>query len=317
MIKTAPLQINKKTITIGLPKAMMYYEHGMLWEDFFKLLGLNVVVSEDTNKEILDLGVKYCSNETCLPVKVLHGHVLNLKDKADYIFIPRYKTTDKQEFTCPKLCGLPDIARLNLKNDIKILEVMIDEKKGMENTIKSLKDMASTLNIEYKKVLSAYYEAIKKRLNFNIKISQIESDLKKNENKPVIVVLGHPYMIYDNYISMKLIKKLIDKEYNVLTPENLDNEVKRNNAYPYKGRYFYRAGFDNLGSAFTYADNPDLKGIIYLTPFACGIDSLVIEFIEIRLKSNYKIPWMKLTVDEHTGEAGFDTRLEAFLDMIG
>ncbi|MHB1154417.1 MAG: acyl-CoA dehydratase activase-related protein [Eubacteriales bacterium] len=252
-----------------------------------------------------------------MPVKVFHGHVLSLKDKADYIFIPRYKTTGKLEFTCPKLCALPDMVRLNLKNDIKILDILINERDGIKTTAESLKDMSLTLNIEYKKVLSAYYKTIKHRLNCNMEISQIEPDFKTNKNNPAIAVLGHSYMIYDNLISMKLIKKLIYKKYNVLTPNNLENEEKRNNAYPYKGRYFYREGFDILGSAYTFADDPNIKGIIYLTPFACGIDSLVTEFIEIRLKSNYSIPWMKLTVDEHTGEAGFDTRLEAFLDMIG
>ncbi|GAE90647.1 hypothetical protein [Acetivibrio straminisolvens] len=57
--------------------------------------------------------------------------------------------------------------------------------------------------------------------------------------------------------------------------------------------------------------------MIYLTPFACGVDAFVLEFIERRLKEQYNMPLLKLTVDEHTGEAGFDTRLEAFLDMIG
>jgi predicted nucleotide-binding protein (sugar kinase/HSP70/actin superfamily) len=36
-----------------------------------------------------DSGVKASGSETCLPVKVFHGHVLDLTGKADYIFIPR------------------------------------------------------------------------------------------------------------------------------------------------------------------------------------------------------------------------------------
>jgi len=79
-------------------------------------------VSDDTNKEILDWGVKHCSNETCLPVKVFHGHAYSLKDKVDYIFIPRYTSVDKNEYTCPKFCGLPDMTLLNLKRQIKLLE---------------------------------------------------------------------------------------------------------------------------------------------------------------------------------------------------
>jgi len=84
----------------------------------------------------MDDGIKCCSNETCLPVKVFHGHVMSLKDKVDYIFIPRYQSTQKNEYTCPKLCGLPDMIKVNLGNQIKILEIKInmnscrDETKG-------------------------------------------------------------------------------------------------------------------------------------------------------------------------------------------
>jgi len=66
-----------------------------------------VKVSDDTNKEILDWGVKHCSNETCLPVKVFHGHAYSLKDKVDYIFIPRYTSVDKNEYTCPSSADFP------------------------------------------------------------------------------------------------------------------------------------------------------------------------------------------------------------------
>lgn len=72
---------NRKPATIGLPKALFYFQHYVLWENFFKNIGCNVVVSEDTNKEIPGYGIKHCSNETCLPVKVFHGHVYFLKDK--------------------------------------------------------------------------------------------------------------------------------------------------------------------------------------------------------------------------------------------
>lgn len=106
-------------LVIGIPKGLFYHEHSILWESFFKNLGCKVIVSENTNKEILNYGIKHCSNETCLPVKVFHGHVYSLKDQVDYIFIPRYISIDKNEYTCPKFCGLPDMSLLNLKRGIK------------------------------------------------------------------------------------------------------------------------------------------------------------------------------------------------------
>lgn len=306
-------------ITIGLPKALFYYQHNLIWEKFFRNIGCNVVLSHDTNKEILDIGVKYCSNETCLPVKVFHGHVLSLADKADYIFIPRYISLAKNEFACPKFCGLPDMAKLNLKIHINILEIQLNLDNSIDQTYETLKALSKRLNINYKYVIEVFDDAFTSFKQEQNEISTNNNTFKETEstNNLVISVLGHPYMIHDNYLSMNLIKKLTDRNVSVYTPMNLNHEIKRENAYPYYGKAFWEVGFDNLGSAFTFAGMKNVKGIIYLTPFACGVDSFVLEFIERRLQSYYNIPFMKLTVDEHTGEAGFDTRIEAFLDMVG
>ena len=58
-----------------------------------------------------------------------------------------------------------------------------------------------------------------------------------------------------------------------------------------------------------------IDGIITLNAFGCGPDSLMVERITRRAKQFNK-PLLTLTIDEQTGEAGFVTRLEAFVDML-
>jgi len=304
-------------ISIGIPKGLFFFEHSILWEEFFRNLGCKVVVSDDTNKQILDCGVKYCSNETCLPVKVFHGHAYSLKDKVDYVFIPRYTSVDKNEYTCPKFCGLPDMTLLNLKRQIRVLEVKIHIDLMPEETFESLKELASILNLKYSDVVEAFKKAIEAYDSLCKQTLKFKSYMDNESEKTVISLLGHPYMVYDRYLNMKLIEKLEKRNITVFTPKDIDHETKRKNAYPFQGKVFWDIGFELLGSAFTFASTPGIKGIIYITPFACGVDAFVLEFIERQLKAKYNIPLLKLTVDEHTGEAGFDTRLEAFLDMVG
>ncbi|HQA57764.1 MAG TPA: acyl-CoA dehydratase activase-related protein [Acetivibrio sp.] len=304
-------------ISIGIPKGLFFFEHSILWEEFFRNLGCKVVVSDDTNKQILDCGVKYCSNETCLPVKVFHGHAYSLKDKVDYVFIPRYTSVDKNEYTCPKFCGLPDMTLLNLKRQIRVLEVKIHIDLMPEETFESLKELASILNLKYSDVVEAFKKAIEAYDSICKQTLKFKSYMDNESEKTVISLLGHPYMVYDRYLNMKLIEKLEKRNITVFTPKDIDHETKRKNAYPFQGKVFWDIGFELLGSAFTFASTPGIKGIIYITPFACGVDAFVLEFIERQLKAKYNIPLLKLTVDEHTGEAGFDTRLEAFLDMVG
>ncbi len=305
--------------TIGIPKGMYYYEHSAMWEDFFKRLGFEVIISQNTNKKVMDDGVKHCSNETCLPVKVFHGHVASLSDMVDYVFIPRYHSTGKNEYTCPKLCGLPDMTSINMGRQVKILEVKINMNSYPYETTESLKVIAKTFGIKRAKVLEAFNEACTKYAQVIIEENGRSTDQKSGSgSKVAISLLGHPYMIYDSYLNMRLVEKLIHRNIDVFTPRDIDHETKRRNAYPYQGKSFWDIGFELLGSAFTYAKDERVKGMIYLTPFACGLDAFIIEFIESRIKSQYRnLPLLKLTVDEHTGEAGFDTRLEAFLDMIG
>ena len=78
-----------KKIKIGIPRAMLYYRYGVLWKTFFENLGLNVVLSPETNREILDLGINNTVDECCLSYKIYIGHAIYLYKKCDYILISR------------------------------------------------------------------------------------------------------------------------------------------------------------------------------------------------------------------------------------
>ncbi len=94
---------------VGIPKGLLYYDYHPFFNTFFEELGAELITSEDTNKAILDMGVKHCVDEACLPVKVFHGHVAAIKDNCDMLVIPRIMQLRKREYVCPKFCGLPEM----------------------------------------------------------------------------------------------------------------------------------------------------------------------------------------------------------------
>ena len=61
--------------------------------------------------------------------------------------------------------------------------------------------------------------------------------------------------------------------------------------------------------------NHKIDGIIALSAFGCGPDSLMVEEVQYHAKEK-NIPMIHINIDEHTGEAGFVTRIEAFVDML-
>ena len=66
-----------------------------------------------------------------------------------------------------------------------------------------------------------------------------------------------------------------------------------------------------MGATYKYKDNVD--GIILVSSFPCGPDSICNEIIIRKVKD---IPIINLIVDEEMSVTGLITRLESFIDII-
>ena len=109
-------------ITIGLPRALLYYRYKTLWLEFFKELDVKVVISPKTNKEIIEQGTKYVVDEACLSLKIFMGHVDYLKDKVDYVLVPRIVCEKINSESCTNFIALYDI--INNTFDVNILNYL-------------------------------------------------------------------------------------------------------------------------------------------------------------------------------------------------
>ena len=73
-------------------------------------------------------------------------------------------------------------------------------------------------------------------------------------------------------------------------------------------------GQESVGAAVKYARD-GFDGVIHLMPLTC-MPEIVAASLMPRVQQDYRMPIMTLTVDEHTGRAGVQTRLEAFADLL-
>lgn len=131
-----------------------------------------------------------------------------------------------------------------------------------------------------------------------------------------VAVIGHPYTVYDRYISMDLLGKLEKRGIGVKTIEMVCHGDINRTADELAKPMFWYYGRTAYGAAMHLARSGEVDGIICLTSFGCGIDSFVNDLIERKIKRESDIPFITMTIDEHSGEAGFNTRLEAFTDML-
>jgi predicted nucleotide-binding protein (sugar kinase/HSP70/actin superfamily) len=85
-------------------------------------------------------------------------------------------------------------------------------------------------------------------------------------------------------------------------------------AHPYLRHFVGGHGQETIGSAVLYAGE-GYDGIVQLFPFTC-MPEIVAESILPDVSSDLGIPFLTLIMDEHSGEAGMLTRLEAFVDLL-
>jgi len=327
---------NNKKLRIGIPRALFYYSYFPFCNKFFTLLESEVIVSQRTNKQLLQSGLRASTNELCLPLKLLYGHVIDLKDRVDYIFLPYIISTKEGTYFCPKLIGSPDIIKANIEG-IRLLSFDVDMDNYYSSLLSSLKEVARKLSINPLKVYSAFKQAkahqerfnslIAKGMMFDEALEAIENqeqemrEKEKSEAKQktknsslCIAIIGHNYVFYDTYISFDIIQKLRERGIVVVSSDRLSDMQIDKSLKDLEKKPHWSIGSRILGSTIHYSMLESVDGIIYITPFGCSSDSLIKEYIDSNIPK--KKPFMTVTIDEHSADAGIITRLEAFIDML-
>lgn len=299
-------------MTIGIPRALIYFKRPYFWETFFKNLGFKVLLSPPTNRQIVAEGVKIADPETCFSNKVYWGHLLWLDGKCDLIFVPRLKTNKEKLEYCPKFFGLPDLAKILVRSSI--LTKTFDERK--EKFEKSLERLGKKLNKNKLEVKKATKITLLKEEKLKEK-ERKDFFRKIKSKKSKIILISHPYNLYDDYVNLRMKERLEKLGVEPIFLDEVPNSTASTGSLQESTlaiEFHWEFGkeiFEKIGEILKY----NITGVIEVSSFACGCDAVLKGFIEKEFKSQ-KIPFLYLIIDEHTGEAGFQTRLEAFIDTI-
>lgn len=321
-----------ETMQIGIPRAMSYYNYFPFWYGFFEALGIKVVVSDKTTKQTMSSGSALVVSETCLPVKVYVGHILNLLEKGvDKIFVPSIQSIDHKIYNCSKIRGLPDLIRNVVKKDFTMIEATLDKSEKNQGLYVFLKEAVAPFGIkDEKKIKAASKEGWKVMNNFKIMLNSglsYEKALSYAKKGQVVIsnnsksypisvaVLAHNYNLFDDRISMKIFDKLENLDVKTYIADQLSIEQLQEGISSMESKLYWANDYEMTGAAGHYLQDNNIDGIITINAFGCGPDSIMIERIS-RASRKFGKPVLNLSVDEQTGEAGFVTRIEAFTDML-
>ncbi|MEN6412894.1 MAG: acyl-CoA dehydratase activase-related protein [Veillonellales bacterium] len=294
-------------IKVGIPQAMLYHEFGGLWNIFFQNMGIPVVLSGETNKQILNRGTLLAMDESCLPLKVYLGHVDALLPECSHIFVPRIAQYHPNFHFCAKFAGLPDIVQntFRLSSD-QLISPNIEHKSPVKQ-LQALQDTCRSIGLSAVPGYFSYRHSLKSWKN---------NTSGNTLSKRSIAVIGHSYLVKDAFFCHDIMNMLTSRGIAVVTPEHVDNKALYAEAKIFEPDIYWQLSAKIAGAAHFFCRQRNVIGIIVLSSFACGPDSLMNEYITHHILKKSDKPYIIISIDEHTGSAGLMTRIEAFCDLV-
>jgi predicted nucleotide-binding protein (sugar kinase/HSP70/actin superfamily) len=319
-------------VRVGIPHYLGYFSFYPLWKTFFEEIGLEVITSPPTNQQILNAGVAEAVNDACIPIKLYHGHVMEIKDQVDLLFVPRFVKVRKlgTETFCPKFLALPDLLRASIGNLPELLDTRVDLTRGRFELFRIAREIGERFGVAPARISRAYIiacRALRRYRGLMFKgapaeeaLACLETDSKavvqNKQGELSIAVLGYPYLIYDNFINMDLIKRLRSFGARVFTAEMVSPRKLLREAKNMPKQMFWYYSNRAMHAAYYYLNRMRVDGIIHVTAFACGPDAMLDRLMEMESRKWGRMPFLTLSLDEETGTGGVETRLEAFIDML-
>ncbi|MBW2317259.1 MAG: CoA activase [Deltaproteobacteria bacterium] len=304
---------------VGIPRALSYFDYFPFWSAYFKALGHPLVLSDETNKGLIQGGLLHVPSETCFPIKAVYGHITDLKSKGiNQVLLPC--EIDHQEtegghvrsFNCPYVQSMPYMVKAAIGSSVNLLAPIIRWSYPRPRINRELRNLAKSLGHSPEKSDKAIAAAWQARTHFEKwqqnRGKEILGTMGPNDHG--VVLLGKTHNIFDPGLNLHLARKLRRAGQLTIPFDMLPlDEVRLPDHY---NNVVWKNTRDLLKALFWIRKDRRLYPVL-LTNFGCGPDSFLMKYMETELPDK---PHLVLEVDDHTGDAGMITRIEAFLDTL-
>ena len=289
---------------VGIPRALLFYRFGVLWTTFFESIGRTVVVSDPTDKAIADGGDRLSVDECCLASKVFIGHVESLAGRCDAVF-----RDDK----------------------LRVISCEVQNARKAKDVRRAFCDMAARMGVAPPKDARTAFKAAwdAQRAHDEALATAQERTLRRlvDERRAAdaaaaagddavarplgILVVAHPYISHDPYLSGAVIDSLEEMGATVVYADAMDHERAYKKSFEFSGTMPWLINRELIGSILLAQD--DIDGIVLISAFPCGPDSMTDDAI---MRCIQGTPILNLMIDAQSGTAGVETRVESFVDIL-
>jgi len=296
-------------LTVGIPRASTLMAYLPFWSTFFRELGARPVLSKISSAETLALGLRNLPVPVCLPIKLTAGHAHALVEEgADTVFVPSVVILPgddpSRSYACPYAMAVPFM--IGGKHQERFVAPVISF-RSEEEFVEGFAAWRGRFAASRHGIRAAYRAALAAQVGYEASFRERVTELLNEGGfRHVFVVLGKPYNVFDAFTNLRLFERL--RRMGVLTIPlgYLSHDADTVSDLP------WRFSADIHRAAMWTARDGGMVPVI-ISNFGCGPDAFTFRRIEESLRDT---PHLVLEFDEHRGEAGLITRLEAFLDRI-
>ena len=148
--------------------------------------------------------------------------------------------------------------------------------------------------------------------------------IEKGKKVPRVGIVGEIFMACEPSLNFDIEKKLgnlgVEVQKEVLLSYHLTKKIFLRDFFmekkvkDYLGSRVGGHGMDAVYEMLKYIKE-GMDGVVQILPFSCMPEVTVRPILE-RIHQKKKVPFLSLSIDEQIAEAGFNTRLEAFVDVV-
>jgi predicted CoA-substrate-specific enzyme activase len=304
--------------TIGIINSFLTHSLAPLYTNFFSALGFNIVFPDQIDPD----GIARIESAFCLPAEISHGAFLNLINKhPDYIFLPHIMeipvpNVKNYSKACVFVQGEAYYLKTTFRQEIEqsntqLVCPVLNMRQGYEQVQNTFITMAKDLGITKKLAKKAFAQAIKKQQQFEEELldygKKALTHLDEHPETFGIVLLGRPYNAFTDDANMGIPHKVASRGVMIIPFDMLpiaDQSIDK--------KIYWAMGQKIMKTAKLIKQRDNLFGF-FITNFSCGPDSFILNFFRNHMGMK---PSLTLELDQHTADAGIDTRIEAALTIM-
>jgi predicted CoA-substrate-specific enzyme activase len=325
--KYAPKPLNRNNPsfkgTIGINRSFLVNTYYPLYANFFSALGFDPIVPDQADQQ----GIDQRNAPFCFPAELAHGFFHNLMNDPEppaYLFLPHFKslpTVNGEHLSqvCPLVQGEPYYLQAAFREKLRhlrskgtrVLSPLIDMFKGLDSAKAPLVAIARQMGVGRQTAKTAFTHAksIMEACLDEMRSAggQALAKLEENPDDVGVVLFARPYSGYVPEAHMGIPDKFASRNILVLPLDFLDFQSQQSFSAMY-----WAMGQRIMMAARKIKPHPQLFGT-YITNFSCGPDSFIVNYFRDLMGNK---PSLTLELDSHSADAGIETRIDAFLDIV-